>query len=248
MDAQIFSSPEGREIRIIPGDDGQPLWVAKDVLSDLGYTWGGDRISHVPEEWRGVRSVRTPSGTQEMTVLTEQGLYFFLGRSDKPAALPFQKWVAGTVVPSIRKTGSYSVAPAFQVPKTLSEALRLAADQQDQIERQTLQIEAAAPKVAFVDSFVEKSQTQPLRAVAKVLGVKEKDFVRVLIEKKVLYRLAGKLTPAQEHMEAGRFEIKEVQAARTDWAGPQMRFTTRGVEWAARKVREWGITNEKEGM
>ena len=109
MDAQVFNSPEGREIRIIPGDDGQPLWVAKDVLSDLGYTWGGDRISHVPEEWRGVRSVRTPSGTQEMAVLTEQGLYFFLGRSDKPAALPFQKWVAGTVVPSIRKTGSYSI-------------------------------------------------------------------------------------------------------------------------------------------
>ena len=26
---------------------------------------------------------------------------------------------------------------------------------------------------------------------------------------------------------------------------PQMRFTTRGVEWVAHKVREWGITSEK---
>ena len=44
-----------------------------------------------------------------MLCLTEQGLYFFLGRSDKKAALPYQMWVAGKVIPSIRKTGEYSI-------------------------------------------------------------------------------------------------------------------------------------------
>ena len=44
-----------------------------------------------------------------MLCLTEQGVYFFLGRSDKPKALPYQMWIAGYVVPSIRATGSYSV-------------------------------------------------------------------------------------------------------------------------------------------
>lgn len=44
-----------------------------------------------------------------MLCLSEQGLYFFLGRSDKPAALPYQKWIASEVIPSIRKTGSYAV-------------------------------------------------------------------------------------------------------------------------------------------
>ena len=43
-----------------------------------------------------------------MLTLTEQGLYFFMGRSDKPKALPFQKWVYGDVLSSIRKTGSYT--------------------------------------------------------------------------------------------------------------------------------------------
>ncbi|MRT95110.1 phage antirepressor protein, partial [Xylella fastidiosa subsp. multiplex] len=65
-------------------------------------------ISHVPSEWRGVESVSTPSGQQEVIVISEPGLYFFLGRSDKPKALPFQKWLAGEVLPSIRKTGSYA--------------------------------------------------------------------------------------------------------------------------------------------
>ncbi|WP_338419872.1 BRO-N domain-containing protein, partial [Xylella fastidiosa] len=65
-------------------------------------------MSHVPSEWRGVESVSTPSGQQEVIVISEPGLYFFLGRSDKPKALPFQKWLAGEVLPSIRKTGSYA--------------------------------------------------------------------------------------------------------------------------------------------
>ena len=43
-----------------------------------------------------------------MLIISEQGLYFFLGRSDKPVALPFQKWLAGDVIPSIRKHGLYA--------------------------------------------------------------------------------------------------------------------------------------------
>lgn len=65
--------------------------------------------ANVPDEWKGRKLIPTPGGTQDMATLTEQGLYFFLGRSDKAAALPFQKWIAGEVVPSIRKTGRYQV-------------------------------------------------------------------------------------------------------------------------------------------
>jgi hypothetical protein len=51
-----------------------------------------------------------------MLCLSEQGLYFFLSRSDKPAALPFQKWIAGEVIPAIRKTGTYVRANASRSP------------------------------------------------------------------------------------------------------------------------------------
>ncbi len=91
-------------VRVLRDENGNPLFVAKDVALALGYQWSGIRnIQHVPEEWRGVESVSTPSGAQDMHVLTEQGLYFFLGRSDKPAALPFQKWTAGEVLPALRE-------------------------------------------------------------------------------------------------------------------------------------------------
>jgi prophage antirepressor-like protein len=104
--------------------DDEPWFVAKDIAEVLGYTWNGSqRIAHIPEEWRGVTSVVTPFGKQEMAVISERGLYFFLGRSDKSTALPFQKWFAGDVMPQIRKTGSYN-----KTPTTMLEALELAID------------------------------------------------------------------------------------------------------------------------
>ena len=122
---KIFEKPEFGSVRVVD-KDGDPWFVAKDVCEALGYQWNGaSRIAHVPDEWRGATSVVTPSGEQEMLTLSEQGLYFFLGRSDKPAALPFQKWLAGDVLPSIRKTGSYGngiLMPNFTDPLAAAEA------------------------------------------------------------------------------------------------------------------------------
>ena len=56
-----------------------------------------------------MKRIHTLGGEQELLCLSEQGVYFFLGRSDKKKALPYQMWIAGDVVPSIRKTGNYSV-------------------------------------------------------------------------------------------------------------------------------------------
>jgi prophage antirepressor-like protein len=127
---QVFGF-EGREVRVIL-KNGEPWFVAKDVAEALGYVWKGTSgtISHVPEEWRGVCSVQTPSGMQDMACLSEQGLYFFLGRSDKPGALPFQKLVAGTILPPIRKTGSYTVPGREQkpIPVTRIREFRIACD------------------------------------------------------------------------------------------------------------------------
>lgn len=113
MQNMIPFSFESREIRVITVNDETWL-VAKDVLYALDYSESSlaniqDRISHVPDEWKGRYPIVTLGGTQELWCISEQGLYFFLNRSDKPKALPMQKWVAGEVLPSIRKTGNYAV-------------------------------------------------------------------------------------------------------------------------------------------
>lgn len=68
-----------------------------------------------------MNSIHTSAGSRTVSIISEQGLYFFLGRSDKPKALPFQKWFAGEVLPSIRKTGAYIPAPAMRPALTTKQ-------------------------------------------------------------------------------------------------------------------------------
>lgn len=96
-------------VRVIVHDD-DTWFVARDVMTALeysGHSAPAKVCEHIPEEWKGVNPIHTPGGEQKMLCLSEPGLYFFLGRSDKPKALPFQKWVYGEVLPAIRKTGRY---------------------------------------------------------------------------------------------------------------------------------------------
>jgi prophage antirepressor-like protein len=129
MNDLINFTYEGREVRTFI-KDGEPQWVIKDVAEVLEYpettiSNTAKMVQHVPDEWKGRYPIPTPGGEQEMLCLSEQGLYFFLGRSDKPAALPFQKWIAGEVVPSIRKTGSYALPGRENIrPEFLLEAFK----------------------------------------------------------------------------------------------------------------------------
>jgi prophage antirepressor-like protein len=139
--------------------EGDPWFVAKDVAEVLGYVWNGAScIQHVPPQWRGVRSVLTPSGTQEMICLSEQGLYFFLNRSDKPNALPVQMWVAGEVLPSIRKTGQYAVKPQTQGEIILASAQMLV-DQERRVAAIAAEQAALATRVATIEARAEVGTT-----------------------------------------------------------------------------------------
>lgn len=111
----IFSHPSFGTVRIVERND-EPWFVAKDVAKALGYasTNMTTIFQAVPEEWKGSNPITTLGGEQEMLIISEQGLYFFLGRSDKPVALPFQKWLAGDVIPSIRKHGLYATSSHYE--------------------------------------------------------------------------------------------------------------------------------------
>ena len=113
--SQLSPVFESTNVRIV--QDADQLWfAAQDVMECLDYSNGSRPakvLAHVPNEWKGVNPIHTLGGQQKLLCLSEPGLYFFLGRSDKPKALPFQKWLAGEVLPSIRKTGRYSMQPAL---------------------------------------------------------------------------------------------------------------------------------------
>jgi len=107
-----------------------------------------------------------------MWVLTEQGLYFFLARSDKPLALPFQKWIAGEVLPAVRKTGRYSVSPLSGLELVVAgytEAMKQIKSQQRTIEKQQKRIAEAAPKERFYDLVKYSNVLCHFQGLANVL-------------------------------------------------------------------------------
>nr|WP_223271354.1 DNA-binding protein [Buttiauxella sp. B2] len=119
------------------------------------------------------------------------------------------------------------------IPQSLPEALRLAADLAEQKQQLENQLLIAAPKVEFVDQYVEAKGSMTFRQVAKLLNAKEAQFRLFLLDKHIMYRLNNMLSPHHRHTEAGRFEIKTGTTNANRYAFTQARFTAKGVKWVA---------------
>lgn len=116
-----------------------------------------------------------------------------------------------------------------QIPQTLPEALRLAADLAEQKAVLENKLAIAAPKAEFVDHYVEATGLIGFREAAKLLKVKEGDFRLFLLDSGIMYRLAGKMTPYAQHLDAGRFTVKTGEAG-NGHAFTQVKFTPVPVE------------------
>lgn len=119
-----------------------------------------------------------------------------------------------------------------QIPQTLSEALRLAADQAEQIERQNLLLEQQRTKVEFVQRYVEAGTTKSLRETAKILKVPERAMIDCLVGDGLLFRQSGNLLPYQKYHVKGLFDVK---TGTTEYGHnyTQTRVTSKGIEYIA---------------
>lgn len=102
---------ESHALRVNLDAAGQPWFVAADVLSTLSL----DRkaLERLDDDEKGVSSIHTPGGAQDMTAVNESGLYNLVLGSRKPEAKRFKRWITHEVLPSIRKTGSYTSATSM---------------------------------------------------------------------------------------------------------------------------------------
>lgn len=147
---QVFENPEFGSIRTVE-IDGEPWLVGKDVAVALGYKEPTKAVrERVDREDRGVSKIDTPSGTQDMTIINESGLYSLILSSKLPGAKKFKRWVTAEVLPSIRKTGGYSVPSAEDAPASKKDIADLTAAMQLLVERMDAQ---AASRPALPQSL-----------------------------------------------------------------------------------------------
>ena len=170
MELQIFSNSEFGEIRTITKDD-EPMFCLADVCKALELT----QPSKVKERLnpKGVNSIPTltKGGEQKLLYINESNLYKTIFQSRKESAERFTEWVTSEVLPSIRKTGSYSK------PLTTSEQIRLLAqgnteltERVDKVEDKITSIEEETP---LYGCEIEEVQKHVRKKGIEVLGGKD---------------------------------------------------------------------------
>lgn len=239
---QIFENPEFGKFRTMVIND-EPWFVGKDVAEALGYGMGKSLANavanHVCDEDKGVTEMMTPGGRQKLTIINESGLYSLIFGSKLESAQKFKKWVTSEVLPSIRRTGSFSVQPKFNVPTTFAEALRLAADQQDKIEEQAKLLEDQKPKVEFFDTVADSKTAISMNDVAKVLGIKgmgRNNLFEFLRNEKILM---SNNVPFQIYVDRGYFRVIEQKYMKN--GEPCMNIKTlvyqKGVDFISKTIK-----------
>lgn len=118
---QVFKNEEmGVDIRseVI---DGEPWFVAKDIAAALDISWTGHTLDGIPDEWRSMVNYTTfapengKTRNRRTTIINESAMYKLVFRSNKPEADRFVNWVVGEVLPSIRRTGTYTLPAATEM-------------------------------------------------------------------------------------------------------------------------------------
>ncbi len=220
-DLKVFEKAEFGSVRVVERE-GEPWFVAKDVAKALGYasTNMTTVFQAVPEEWKGSNPIATPGGEQEMLILSEQGLYFFLGRSDKPGALPFQKWLAGDVLPAIRRHGVYATPDMtermLEDPDVLIRALTALKEERARRVALEARAEADRPKVVFAESIEVAKTSILIGEMAKLIKqatgypMGQNRFFDWLRSHGYLHKGGSqKNAPTQRCIDAGWMEVKE---------------------------------------
>ena len=117
----------------------------------------------------------------------------------------------------------------------MSRALRMAEERLERFKaiNANLSVQNAImqPKAEYFDGLCDRESLTGVRETAKLLELKQNDFVKWLIDHKYIYRdKRGRLMPYAEHVDSGLFTVKETYNDKTDWTGVQMLITVKGKE------------------
>ncbi|MFP8915255.1 BRO family protein [Enterococcus innesii] len=213
---QVFNF-ENNSIRTILVND-ELYFVGKDVAEILGYkNVSRDINRHVDEEDRQNYQNGTFESPRGLTIINESGLYSLILGSKLPKAKKFKRWVTSEVLPSIRKTGGYT-----NIPRTFHEALRLAADTEEERARMEQQIKLDAPYTIFGKTVSNSDGAISIGEFCKI--VYEKHGISIGRNKMFSWlRKKGYLisygreknNPKQKYIEQGLFVSNPVIVART---------------------------------
>ena len=248
---KVFEFENSRSIRVID-ISGEPWFVAKDICEILEIQNSRDTLAKViDDEEKGVAKIYTPGGEQEMTIINESGLYTLILRSNKPEAKKFRKWVTAEVLPTIRKTGSYSTIQKpeeiFSDPNTIIRICENWRTDRERMLALEAKVERDEVKVAFYDTVADSKDAIDMQRAAKVLdfeGIGRNNLFEFLREREILMDTN---LPYQKYIDSGHFRV--IQSHWHKDGEPRIYFKTliyqKGLDFVRRKLLDAGYKPRK---
>ena len=244
---KIFENEQFGNIRVAMSENNEPLFCLADVCKVLELQVGNTK-QRLDE--RGIYSINTPTHNQfgaevkqQMLYVSEKNLYKVIMRSDKPQAEPFQDWVCGEVLPSIRKTGGYMMAKEEDSPETIMARAFIIAketiarqqsmieDQHERLDAQAKELKEAAPKVQYYDAAMASMGTYSATAIAKDLGMSAKELNKRLYAIGIQFKNGETWYPYAKYQDKGYTRIvpKYITTKEGEEINkPSMRWTEKG--------------------
>ena len=206
---QVFSNENFGSVRVL-GDSNNPLFCLADVCKVLEIQNASDvknaLIKEFGDDLDKIYPISDSMGREQNAIfIQERELYFILMRSNKENVKPFRKWVFEEVLPSIRKTGSYSVQQ-YKIPQTYAEALLEAGRLALENEKLLAQAKENEPKVQCFNELMDSKNAIDFMQFSKVIGIGR----TILFQKcRELGILMENNTPYQRFIDNGYFRVVE---------------------------------------
>lgn len=113
MNEMVLKEFEGHAIRSRLDEEGNPWFVSQDVMEILDLKNQRHALRKLDDDQRGELELPGNAGFRKFSAVNESGLYGLVLMSKKPGAKKFQKWITSVVLPSLRKTGSYTMVQTY---------------------------------------------------------------------------------------------------------------------------------------
>lgn len=229
----LFTFPEtGQRVRVVEGPDGEPWFVARDVCDCLELVNTTRALCELDDDEKCELSEFESSGRRPL-IISEPGLYSLILRSRKPQARTFKRWITHDVLPTLRRTGHYSMPAPSSAPAAVDADLaRLMLDRLTIIEQQLAPLKEKAGRF---DAFLSVDGTASLTEAAKMLGMTAISLAKLLRGDALrwLFKKNGNGGPNIPTAEVIRNGWMVLKAARSPFDGrlhSSARFTAKGLD------------------
>lgn len=155
--------------------DGEPWFVLADLCRVLTLSSPHKVYDRIADDAKGRTSIPTPGGDQQMAVVSEAGMYEVVIRSDKAEAVEFRRWITGTVLPEIRKTGSYGAPKLAELSRR--DILTMALEAEDRADREAAarleaesQVRELIPPASAWNALADTNGDYAVGDAAKILS------------------------------------------------------------------------------